>query len=103
MKILSSIFALYILILTVMPCVDVLRDLPVNMAELTQSKTDIHHYEYDCCSPFCTCDCCTSRVVRNDNIMQFFRSSVIIVCVTVYSSTYYSSFLINIWHPPKLV
>jgi hypothetical protein len=102
MKIAASILSFYILILTAIPCVDVHHNILLSKAELTQSKTDHQHNDFDRCSPFCTCDCCTSRVIQKDNVIQYNCCSLACKCIVGYSSTYVFSTHTTIWHPPKI-
>lgn len=102
MKFLACILSLYILALTAIPCVDAHKENSLHKAELSQSTDDNHQNDVDRCSPFCTCDCCTSPVMQKDNIIQLIYSALPQKCIIDYSSSYVSSLFATIWHPPKI-
>ena len=102
MKLFACILSLYILALTAMPCVDVHQDCLLHKAELSQSTNDSHKDDVDRCSPFCTCDCCTSPVLQKDNVIHFNCTPIPQKCEIGYSSSYISSLFTTIWHPPKI-
>jgi len=44
---------------TLLPCMDEHQHDAMHKDHVTQtSHQDSHHSETDCCSPFCTCQCC---------------------------------------------
>ena len=102
MKIVASILSLYILVLTTIPCVDVAAINTFHNSELTQTGTDGHHSDFDRCSPFCSCDCCTSPVMQQDYIIRFSCSTILQKLIFEYSKSYISSLFTSIWQPPKI-
>src|SRR5665648_798067 len=70
MKLLAYILSIYFLVLTAIPCVDVPEDHDICKVEQAQDATD-HQHETDDCSPFCTCQCCTTPVVFHEFIVHF--------------------------------
>jgi len=102
MNFLAFILSVYILILTAMPCVDVNKECALQKAELTQTTNQNHHNDIDCCSPFCTCDCCATHVIQKENVIHFDFTTIPQKCVTEYTSFYISSTYASIWHPPKM-
>ncbi len=108
MKIFTLIYALYILVLPLIPCGD--------REECNDEKTktslainlDIEHQnhedEEERCSPFCTCICC-GQVITNlfysakeEKSNQFFY----LKNTSTYKNTFQlSSYLDRIWQPPK--
>jgi len=103
MKFIRTIFAIYILMLTIYPCCDKLLSGPINKIENIQKATGNPDNGIDHCSPFCTCSCCSSPVIYQ-NI--FFDFSVLFFPAgkfKVINSDFDSSLHDTIWQPPKLV
>lgn len=57
-KILAIILALYILLLSGIPCDDIFFSSPSQPAGISQTSFSASHGDTDHCSPFCTCQCC---------------------------------------------
>jgi len=94
------IFSLYILILTVIPCVDGQSNhIEVNGVHQTTSH---HSDEADHCSPLCTCQCCATSIVFADKPCQSERLPQMAEIVSYFVSHYQSSDCKNIWQPPQL-
>lgn len=103
---LKTIFPLYLLILTCMPCADNCDDKVMQPTQATISANNTHSHndkQKESCSPFCTCDCCSIRV--SAPTLLSFTTNVVIVPITKQFSNYAFSFqtvLHNIWQPPQL-
>jgi hypothetical protein len=102
MKHIACILSIYLLVLTLMPCMDVHAHDSLLKEEINQTTTDNRHHDFDQCSPFCTCDCCATHVIRKENVIHFDFAPIPQKCVTEYASNYVSSTYASIWHPPKI-
>jgi hypothetical protein len=61
MKYFAYILSFIVLVLTVNPCIDGLKDNALQKSEISQSTNNNNHQnDTDHCSPFCTCQCCQS-------------------------------------------
>jgi hypothetical protein len=102
MKLFAYILSVYVVILTVMPCIDEYQDTISQKVELTTNSTNTQHNDTDHCSPFCTCTCCASPVVFMNNEMQIESFPVTQEHQFEYKSSYRSSEHFGIWQPPKI-
>jgi hypothetical protein len=102
MKLFASILSLYILFLTTIPCVDAQADNALQKNEISQNTSDNQQNDADCCSPFCSCDCCTSPVLYQDFIIYLNYSTIPQKFKIDYLSSYVSSLFTSIWQPPKI-
>ncbi|MEO8146562.1 MAG: DUF6660 family protein [Bacteroidia bacterium] len=101
-QILATFFALYLLVLLVMPCHDNCNA-SIEPASLTIEQAQNHHEEDNgTCSPFCICSCCATHIVVQ-HIAGFDPDNIFFIRVfnsfyqSFFSSTYHA-----IWQPPKL-
>jgi hypothetical protein len=94
------IFSLYILILTVIPCVDGQSN-HIEVKGVHQT-TNHHSDEADHCSPLCTCQCCATSIVFADKPCQSESLPQMAEIVSYFVSHYQSSTCNNIWQPPQL-
>lgn len=107
MKFFAYFMALYILVLSVVPCSDVHNN--CNDKKATTELTQNHDHQQDKddnCSPFCTCTCCSANVIALDfkpfqikNPTQFSFSQK----VATRNFSFISNFYGNIWQPPKIL
>lgn len=101
MKFFASILSLYILVLTVIPCCDVWKFSSVNKIENIHKAIDEPSNEIDHCSPFCTCNCCTSPVLYQTAFFNFTVSVFRAEKFKYLRSFYIPSFYASIWQPPE--
>jgi len=105
MRLLAYILALYILVLTAIPCLDAPEfSGGVNM-QLSQNTTNANQEfpEADTCSPFCFCTCCVSAISHEELFqLNFISDSFSIVQYPSYCSEFSSFNFASIWQPPKL-
>jgi hypothetical protein len=109
MKLWAFFMAMYILLLSVVPCSDIHNDCINNSSQLQLTQTQNHnqHEDHtDHCSPFCMCSCCGSTlqcisisVIKIKNPFEVHISKEGIK----YSLNAISNFYGSIWQPPKLV
>ena len=102
MKLFAYILSVYVVILTIMPCIDMNEDTTNQKVELSTNRSDTQHSQSDHCSPFCTCTCCASPVVFQNTTIQFEYYSIVQEYISEYHSSYISSTHNSIWQPPKI-
>ncbi len=107
MKHFTILLALYILVLSLVPCSDVHAD--CNESNHQTEFSQNHHHQSDDsgfeeCSPFCGCNCCNTVVGLRFEIPLKEKVSpphtTIQLLVSKQAST--SAFFGTIWQPPKL-
>jgi hypothetical protein len=102
---LVSIFCIYIMALTIMPCTD-----SITCEESSSNHTSTHQHDHgddesDTCSPFCVCACCgiSGFVFESPKIyiqrVQKINSPELI---SSYNSQFHSSYFYSFWQPPKI-
>lgn len=96
-------FSIYILILTVMPCVDQPEDPCVQQTSLSQTSDDNQTNDFDQCSPFCSCECCVTPVIQQNQLVKLEYFTVLLNCFSDnYASVAPSGYSIAVWQPPQL-
>ncbi|MFZ4260781.1 DUF6660 family protein [Sphingobacterium sp. HJSM2_6] len=112
MKIFSSIMAIYMLVLFLIPCSDSFEqdalNYPTNSQELSDQGVHQHKEHSDFCSPFCVCGCCgvLSAVFHHWNFNTFdfkVKSFDLPKTEASYSFIYIPSYMAEIWQPPQLI
>lgn len=101
MKAFASILSLYILFLTALPCVDKPDscDLQATVLSIPQGN---HVQDVDHCSPFCTCNCCSSPKIQEDCTVQFNSFEILLACISGQVLMPVATHTGNIWQPPRL-
>jgi len=102
MKTLAYILSLYILLLTLLPCIDVPISQDNHTAAMSQNGHETHQGEKDNCSPFCTCSCCATSAIFQEYLAEF--NSFLFIGQNYFpvSSKFISDPLASIWQPPKI-
>lgn len=108
MKLLTFFFAIYILILPCLPCVDKEECNDKSKTEISSATTNDSHQEQqeEACSPMCSCGCCGHIYTSNS---RFNKLAVIKISYFTSQQFFYknihlsSDFYGNIWQPPKIV
>ena len=103
MKCIALILSVYIMVLTAIPCVDKPEDTSIQKTEISPKTTGSQPQDADHCSPFCTCNCCSSPKIQQELVVSFTSFPI--------SCDYFEGFFaINvsepaaaIWQPPQLV
>jgi len=102
MRIIKVFFSFYMLLLTVLPCVDV-HSAEDEMPATMEQAADRHEHDKDVCPPFCICSCCGTSVT---NVFFFSAFSAIFPVASQDFPVYHSPFIpevyFNIWQPPKV-
>jgi hypothetical protein len=102
MKLIAYILALYVVTLTILPCIDGNEGNGSIKTELSSNKSHTDHNELDHCSPFCSCSCCSSPVVFQNAIVALDFYSIVQKAIPEYKASYISSTHRSIWQPPKI-
>jgi hypothetical protein len=100
----ALILGLYILFLTLVPCVEKETNCPeATHIHLASPASDQHSNQNDSCSPFCHCACCSLPMeVTNSEIIAMISSSPNILAYS-FSLQFHSFFVFSIWDPPKFM
>ena len=102
MKFFACILSIYILVLTAMPCCDKPDKIALQKTEISQKTNDLPCQDIDLCSPFCTCNCCSSPKIQQETIVAFDSTPfehIYFAELTVKSG---SSVIVPVWQPPRL-
>jgi hypothetical protein len=102
MRLFTCILSLYILALSVMPCIDVPKDKGFKHSDISQNSNEKSNNENDLCSPFCTCNCCVSPIIYQDYIIQYNTFWLLQEYNSCYTNSFVSSPFAPIWQPPKI-
>jgi hypothetical protein len=101
-RVFTVLLAFYVMVLVFAPCVD--EDFSVSgksEAVVSTESMPVHQDQHDCCSPFCTCSCCSvpfemmkAFVITNDfpqygSLTFFFKYQ------------FQTRIDFTIWEPPK--
>lgn len=107
MKVFAFFMAIYILVLSAVPCSDVHNDCDDNSNKTELTKNHDHHQDQDDnCTPFCTCTCCSASVIALDFVpFQIKNPTVFHISekVTIRNFSFISNFFGSIWQPPKIM
>lgn len=101
MKIFVFIFSVYILFLTAVPCIDKPEDHTLVKSEISPLTKNPTHQDCDHCSPFCTCNCCSSPKIQQDIILVFNSFELVTEYSAVYLPGVSASPSTRIWQPPQ--
>ena len=110
MKVFSSILALFMMALFVMPCADMYEKNVFNIqehsTELTHQGSHDHQETTDMCSPFCLCGCCgiVSGIVLQWNVYNLVKAKTFELSKPeiYYKSIFIPCYFGKIWQPPKI-
>lgn len=107
MKIINSIFCIYLILLSCLPCVDIgVNSAMHNESELvSKSEKHSHSTSNDSCTPFCVCNCCGSQIVKFSPSVAFhfsISSEGIKKQLPTYKTIFSSNFYGSIWQPPQI-
>lgn len=102
MKIFVLILSLYILFLTAIPCVEKPEDCDFDKAGVSGKTSHSHDEDIHHCSPFCTCNCCSSPKIQQDAVMEFNSFQFLLTSITHFSIPKVTPHISTIWQPPRL-
>jgi hypothetical protein len=88
----SYFLIVYLLTLTLMPCPDqVVQEGTVMHGMINQGQHGNDNDHADCCSPLCTCSCCSLS----------FETAKIFIVSQAFPLPIESNYHFSIWEPPK--
>ncbi|MDP4268639.1 MAG: hypothetical protein Q8909_00785 [Bacteroidota bacterium] len=102
MKFLATILSLYILALTIYPCIDKPGDNVLCKTSITKASSDNHNNSDDNCTPFCTCTHSAPLMINHYHYFDFKPVIMVQKCIVAYTASYISSHYNSFWQPPKL-
>jgi hypothetical protein len=102
MKIFAYILSFYMVALTLLPCVDLPEDNCVHTQHFSTQTSQTQHDARDTCSPFCSCNCCSSPLVCITTRIEIESESRITEFVSGYRCGSLLQPFASIWQPPKL-
>ena len=93
------------LLFSCLPCADMeANDFSHTLVEKSSSE---HNQDYDACSPFCICNCCSSHVFAFDTTICSLDFVIVQKIVEnkipEYKSIFASNFFGSIWQPPQII
>lgn len=101
-RIITLLLAFYVLVLVFAPCVD--DDFsfePSSKPVIAGATIPVHQDQHDCCSPFCTCSCCSAPCeVLNTSFIPRIPFSHGTLAFFFYFQ-YRTRYDFSIWEPPK--
>lgn len=99
--------AIYILVLSAVPCSDAHNDCNDSKAKTELAQDHEHQQDHDdTCSPFCTCACCGVSIINMNFTPLQVKTNIVFALVqkvTICNSSLISNFFGSIWQPPKIV
>ena len=100
-----SIFAIYILLISILPCGDS-HDEHVDKykTELSANDHSKHNHETESCSPFCHCACCGQTLTFPPGIPLIpkgERPLAFIKANSIFEQRFNATYFANIWQPPQ--
>ncbi|WP_242203620.1 DUF6660 family protein [Aestuariivivens insulae] len=103
MKILTTILAIYIFALNIVPCEDGVAISDEVKTELSQAIDHDHqHQDADLCSPFCQCHCCHIHVTHFNEV-EYTLSNPLISCeVFFHTEGLVKAFNNSVLQPPQV-
>ena len=102
MKLFVYILSLYILVLSAIPCIDQPEDHSLQKSVISSNTAESHHHDTDHCSPFCTCNCCSSSKIQQQIVIAFNREEFLLACFSEHSPSSVSAPPDTVWQPPRL-
>jgi hypothetical protein len=101
MKLLTIIFSLYILGLSVITCADA-EQVSEEFIEYHQTNDDHdHNSEEDFCSPLCVCNCCRTNITITQ-LFSFVPELKVKKEFVDFYRVQQSGPVFSIWQPPKI-
>lgn len=105
MRFLSFILSLYVLALSVVPCLDdASYDVNSFGVEISHTSHDHNHdnsNESDLCTPFCTCACCGS-LITVPAVQEVVEAKVMLSATYLFTHNldYSFTYTKGVWRPP---
>jgi len=100
MKGLAVFLSFYIILLSAIPCDDVVNTCSISKTEFSQKTVGHDHNDIDHCSPFCTCQCCQANCFVSDTPVLF-SSEPLVITYHENNPNFQSLDLFDFLIPPK--
>ena len=101
-RVVSLFLSIYIILLTLAPCVDNDNDLiQTGQVTVLNHHSPSHDLQHDGCSPFCTCTCCSISSEVQGAFMEIKDQTLPRFIPFNFTYTFLSSYRFSIWEPPK--
>ncbi|HQU86216.1 MAG TPA: hypothetical protein PKY59_24015 [Pyrinomonadaceae bacterium] len=108
MKVFCFIFIIYILVLSLTPCDEMLANAEFTNNEISKQKAFSENSDSekngDECSPFCICSCChfsTAYQLKSFTITNKVIVAGIFSTENSYKNPYTKEYKTSVWQPPK--
>jgi hypothetical protein len=109
MKSFCYIFSIYIFLLAIVPCGDIVECNNLETNIIAGAVNDFSHQDHEHseekCTPFCHCACCGIHILATDLVFfeyNKFQPKFPTIKVS-YITSFYPEIYFNIWQPPKLI
>jgi len=101
LKVLAIILSIYIVALTLVPCVDNYSESCRDKQEFVKNDNNSHPLDIDLCSPLCCCSCCGTSI---SIILNIFIPNKIIPIILNFPNTVpkIAEIAYSFWQPPKI-
>jgi len=103
MKFFALILSAYIMVLTAIPCMDKPEDLSLITTKISAKTSSSYQQDIDHCSPFCTCNCCSSPKIQQEIAIEFICSRIIHLRFAENSPASVSAPACAVWQPPRFI
>jgi hypothetical protein len=102
-KLLFFILTVYTLLLPCLPCADDDECNETAKTEMRSTNSQQHEHESEICNPFCNCDCCGQIFTTGFQPVKFTSHKPVAQKQQFFydNTAVSSSFLGNIWQPPR--
>lgn len=104
MKLISVLMAIYIMVLSIVPCTDGISQIdlyPTIEISVEEDHHDHTHDAEDSCTPCCVCSCCgTVMMVPSISSISRYRVDLAPTYQFPYTFDYSFDYKNGVWHPP---
>jgi hypothetical protein len=100
-KLLTTIFSVYILILSALPCCETGDCTGKKELSVSVSFADADHGD-EACTPFCACACCSFQFSKTCNCIKLKSPEFFAVYHSTEINLQLSEIYLPIWQPPQL-
>jgi len=101
MKYFAVLLSIYIVFLTVLPCIDKPENTLMQKTVISGQHTSNPQLDADHCSPFCSCNCCSSPKIQQEAGIDFSIQAIFLHVVPEKFLPIVSTPHSQIWQPPQ--
>jgi hypothetical protein len=101
MKLIAFILSFYIVVLTLIPCVDIHYNYLNTQIEISDKNHNHDKDHSDNCSPLCTCNCCSVPILLTQTYIIQIVHLITNETVIHLPQKIISSVISSLWQPPK--